>query len=208
MRVAILAASLLAACALGPRPDRSRFFTLAPITADSAGVAPAGGTDGSLGLGPIAFPGYLDRMSIVRRTGPNEIAISATDRWAEPLREAFRTTLQQDLVVLLGMPRIVLYPWVRTERPDLAIDVEVLRFESRADGDADLAAKWHLVRVADGTVLLGRTSQIDGHAGGSDTDAAVAALSRALGELSREIATAVREEQAAGRHRPLARPRG
>jgi len=143
---------------------------------------------------------------IVRRTGPNEIAISATDRWAEPLRQAFQTTLQQNLVVLLGTPRVVLYPWVRTAHPDLAIDLEVLRFEPRANGDADVAAKWHLVRVADGAVLLGRTSQIDERAGSPDTDAAVAALSRALGTLSREIATAVREEQAAVHHRPAARP--
>jgi len=140
MKVAVLAACLLAGCALGPRPDRSRFFTLAPLAPDSAGVAPADGLEGSLGLGPIVFPGYLDRMSIVRRTGPNEIAISATDRWAEPLREAFGTTLQQNLVVLLGTPRVVLYPWVRTARPDLAIDVEVLHFEPRTNGDAAVAA--------------------------------------------------------------------
>ena len=204
---ALLAISMLAGCGLGARPDRSRFFTLAPLGPDEFATAPAGKLDVSLGLGPIVFPGYLDRMSLVRRTHANEIAISAFDRWAEPLGEAFRTTLQQNLVGLLGTPRVVLYPWQRTERPELAIDVVVLRFEATETGDADVAAQWHVVRVADGAVLVARTSRIEELAGGADTDAAVAALSRALGGLSREIATAVRDQQAATHGQPAGRPR-
>ena len=202
----VLAISMVAGCGLGARPDRSRFFTLAPLGPEELTTVPAGKLEMSLGLGPIVFPGYLDRMSVVRRTQANEIAISTFDRWAEPLREAFRTTLQQNLVGLLGTPRVVLYPWQRTERPELAIDVVVLRFEATETGDADVAAQWHVVRVADGAVLVGRTSRIEERAGGADTDAAVAALSRALGGLSREIATAVRDQQAAGHDRPWGRP--
>jgi uncharacterized lipoprotein YmbA len=208
MRLAPLVACVLAGCmGLGPRPDRSRFFTLAPLGSDEMVAAPPGAPELSLGLGPIVFPAYLDRMWIVRRTGANEVAISATDRWAEPLGDTFRTTLQQNLVTLLGTPRVVLHPWQRTARPAFAVDVEVLRFEPAANGDAELAAAWHVVRLADGAVLVGRTSRIAERAGGGDTDAAVAALSRALGALSREIATAVRAEQAAGHERPLTRPR-
>jgi uncharacterized lipoprotein YmbA len=204
MRLLPLVACVLAGClGLGPRIDRTRFFTLAPIGPDEA--APA--SDLSLGLGPIVFPGYLDRMSVVRRTGANEIAVSANDRWAEPLRDAFGTTLQQNLAVLLGTPRIVAYPWSRSARPLLAVDVEVLRFEAAAKGDAELAAVWHVVRVADGAVLVGRTSRITEPAAGSDTDAAVLALSRTLGALGREIATVVHAEQAAGHVQPLNRPR-
>ena len=129
-RYLVLAISMVAGCGLGARPDRSRFFTLAPLGPEELATVPAGKLEMSLGLGPIVFPGYLDRMSVVRRTQANEIAISTFDRWAEPLREAFRTTLQQNLVGLLGTPRVVLYPWQRTERPELAIDVVVLRFEA------------------------------------------------------------------------------
>ena len=202
MRLLPLAACLIAGCmGLGPRPDRTRFFTLAPLGPEEP-TAAAPALDTSLGLGPIVFPAYLDRLAIVRRTGANELAISATDRWGESLRETFRTTLQQNLVALLGTPRVVLHPWLRTERPELAVDVEVLRFEPGSNGDADLAARWHLVRVVDGSVLVSRTSEIAEPAGASDTDHAVAALSRALGTLSREIATAVRSEPARGRARP------
>ena len=204
MRLLPLLACVLAGCfGLGPRIDRTRYFTLAPIGSDEA--APA--SDLTLGLGPIVFPGYLDRMSVVRRTGANELAVSANDRWAEPLRDAFGTTLQQNLAVLLGTPRIAAYPWSRSVRPLLAVDVDVLHFEALAKGDAELAAVWHVVRVADGAVLVGRTSRIAEPASGSDTDAAVLALSQALGALSREIATAVHAEQAAGHVQPPHRPR-
>ena len=192
---------VLAGCmGLGPRPDRTRYFTLAPLAPD----ATVGTSDVSLGLGPIVFPGYLERMYIVRRTGANELVVSPTDRWAEPLQEAFETTLAQNLVVLLGTPRVAPYPWSRTARPALAVDVEVLRFEATTNGDAELAAAWHIVRVADAAVIAGRTSRITERAGGGDTDAAVAALSRALGDLGREIATAIRTEHDARRDRPRA----
>src|SRR5206468_2271930 len=160
-RYLVLAISMVAGCGLGARPDRSRFFTLAPLGPEELTTVPAGKLEMSLGLGPIVFPGYLDRMSVVRRTQANEIAISTFDRWAEPLREAFRTTLQQNLVGLLGTPRVVLYPWQRTERPELAIDVVVLRFEATETGDADVAAQWHVVRVADGGVLVGRPWRLE-----------------------------------------------
>jgi len=83
----------------------------------------------------------------------------------------------------------------------------VLRFEPTANGDAELAAAGHVVRLADDGVLVGPTSRIAERAGGGDTDAAVAALSQALGAFRREIATAVRAEQAAGHERPRTRPR-
>jgi uncharacterized lipoprotein YmbA len=202
----LLALSLLAAaCGLGPRPDRSRFYTLSMLGADEVAVAPVGGSSLTLGLGPIVLPGYLDRTSIVRRSQTDEITISAWDRWAEPLRDAIPRTLQQDLVTLLGTSRVVLYPWQLSTHPDLAVDVGVLRFEVAASGDADVAAEWRVRRVADGAVLADRTSKIQERAGGADTNAAVAALSRALGGLSREIAAAVRELPAARRGRSLGR---
>jgi len=202
MKRAIAVVCLLTGCAgLGPRPDRSRFFTLTPLAPEAAGAAAAGRPDLSLRLGPIVFPGYLDRLSIVRRTKANEIAISATDRWAEPLRDAFPITLRQNLIVLLGTPRVVLYPSFRPERPELAVELAVLRFEGGVNGDAELTAHWNVVRVADGAILLRRTSDIVERANGRDTDAEVAALSRALGTLSREIATAVHDEEAGGRAR-------
>src|SRR5437867_3972751 len=88
-------------------------------------------------------------------------------------------------------------------RPARGMDLRVTRSEGRAGA----AAAGHVVRLADDGVLVGPTSRIAERAGGGDTDAAVAALSQALGAFRREIATAVRAEQAAGHERPRTRPR-
>jgi len=208
-RIALaLTACLAAGCSvLGPRPDRTRFFTLTALAPSEVQADHGQNTDLTVGLGPVEMPGYLDRTPLVRRTADNEIGVSATDRWAEPLGYAFATTLRQNLVVLLGTPRVVLHPWLPGTRPDLAVQVDVLRFEADAKGEVDLAAEWHIRRVADGKVLVGRLSRIAEPAGGTGSDEVAAALSRALGAFSREVAAAVQDEHSAGRDRML-RPRG
>jgi uncharacterized protein len=206
-RLALVLAALTAAC-LGPRADHTRFFTLTPLAASEAATDHDESADLTVGLGPVVLPGYLDRTPLVRRTGDNEVGVSASDRWAEPLGYAFATTLRQNLVVLLGTPRVVLYPWLPGARPALAVQVDVLRFEAAAKGEVALAAEWNIRRVADGTVLVGRLSRIAEDAGGAGSDEVAAALSRALGAFSREVAAAVRDEHAAGHDRVPPRPRG
>jgi ABC-type transport auxiliary lipoprotein component len=69
-----------------PRSDLSRFFTLTPLPQVEE-IAAKGGNDRALGIGPISFPGYLDRQEIVTRVTQNQIEVSDADRWAEPLEE-------------------------------------------------------------------------------------------------------------------------
>lgn len=208
MRRLAIAVAFLAAGCLGPREDRTRFFTLTPLVVTDPEPGHHEAADLTLGLGPVVLPGYLDRTPIVRRTRDNEIAVSANDRWAEPLGAAFASTLRQNLVVLLGTPRVLLYPWLPRPHPALAVEVDVQRFEPAGNGDVLLAAEWNVRRVADGTVLVARLSRITEHAEASGSDEVAAALSRALGAFSREVAAAVRDEQAAGHDRVPPRPRG
>jgi hypothetical protein len=184
---------------LGARPDASKFFTLAPLAENGDDRAGGGATRLWLGLGPIVLPGYLERTQLVRRVGPNEVKLAESDRWAEPLAEGVAHTLQRNLTVLLGAERVVLHPWSLATRVDLRVDLEVLRFEPAADGGAELKARW-TVRDGTGTRLLAaRESQLTEPPSGRETAAAVAAMSRALGGLSTEIARAVREHVPAKR---------
>jgi len=208
MKRLTLAIAVLVVGCLGPRADRSRFFTLTPIVATDPEPGHHESADLTLGLGPVVLPGYLDRTPLVRRTADNEIAVSANDRWAEPLGYAFATTLRQNLVVLLGTPRVVLHPWLPASHPALAVEVDVQRFEASGNGDVALAAEWNVRRAADGTVLVARLYRVTEHAEGEGSDEVAAALSRALGGFSREVAAAVRDEHAAGHDRVSPRPRG
>lgn len=186
---------LIAGCALGPRPDRSRFYTLTPIADVADGDASLG--DLALGLGPIALPEYLAHPAVVTRVTASEIQLSPLARWAEPLDEAIARTLRQNLAALLGIARIASHPWSRAQRPDLAVALDVVRFELDARGDALLGARWTLRDAQSGEVLEARETSLVESAGGGDMDAGVAALSRALGGLSREIAAAVRAHRVA-----------
>lgn len=191
MKRLLLSTLVLAAACLGPRPDLSAFFLLSPAPAPT-GTAPA---PVALGLGPVTLPGYLDRPELVVRVSDNEIALSETDRWAEPLAENLVRTLEENLSSLLPGSTYVDYPWFESRAPDFALALDVLRFESDATGTAVLEAVWRLQR--EGARVGGARERIQEAASGPERAAAVAAQSRALAELSRRIAASVRS--AAGR---------
>jgi hypothetical protein len=193
MRLALwLLIASLAGCALGSaRPDRSTFFALAASEPD--GAVPAGSWDAALGLGPVAIPGYLDRPQLVTRVGPNELKLAPVARWAEPLREGIGRALQQDLAAASGARQVALYPWPPTTHVDLAVAVDVLRFEPGARGDIELAARWSVRDTVHGRVLAVRESRLLEPLEGAGYGAEVAALSRALGQLAHEMAAALRE---------------
>jgi uncharacterized lipoprotein YmbA len=177
-----------------PRADPSRFFTLT-LLAQVEEIAAKGGSDRariSLGIGPISFPGYLDRQEIVTRVTQNQIGVSENDRWAEPLDENFARVLAQNLSALLRAERINAYPWPIDEKPNYQVEIEVLRFEANAAGDVQLLARWTVRDTSKKNSIQHRESRISGPARTKSTEAFVAALSEALGEFSREIADAVR----------------
>ena len=185
--IALLA---LAGCsALSPQPDRTKYFVLRPLAVPER--EPVGGFDRSIGIGPILIPDHLER-GLVTRLDHDEIAISDTDRWADPLHDSLSRGLRQNLTALLHTDRIVLYPWELSASPDVAVTVEVLQFERTARGTANLTARWTLERGSDRTPLVTEETRVSRPIQGTDTGAAVAALSSALVVLSEHIASAVR----------------
>lgn len=191
MRRWLMSMLVLAAACLGPRPDLSAFFLLSPAPAPTeAAPAPV-----VLGIGPVTLPGYLDRPELVVRVNENEITLSETDRWAEPLAENLVRTLEENLSALLPGSTYVEHPWFESRAPEYAVSLDVRRFEADASGAVVLDAVWELARG--GARLDGGRERIEEVASGPDRAAAVAAQSRALAELSRRLAASVR--RAAGR---------
>jgi uncharacterized lipoprotein YmbA len=71
------------------------------------------------------------------------------------------------------------------------VEVEVLRFEADTAHQAQLSARWTLRETASRQVLEVRESRLIRLPRHASTEESVAALSEALGELSREIAERV-----------------
>jgi uncharacterized lipoprotein YmbA len=175
------------------RTQTAKFYTLNTLTRPTTEnqAAPSENVV-AVGLGPIRLPEYLDRPQIVTRVSPNEVKFAEYHRWAAPLAGDLSSTLAENLSTLLGSDRIALYPWKSTTRIDCRVEVEVFRFDGNPGGSVLLQSQWIVFSKDRKRVLRTKTSSLSEPAKGKGYDALVAAQSRALAALGREIAEAIR----------------
>ncbi|MGH7925186.1 MAG: PqiC family protein [Candidatus Binatus sp.] len=188
--------SYIAKAILAPQKDISKFYVLTP-TADAAAAAPASapstGGDFTIGLGPIKLPPYLDRPEIVTRAANNRLELSKEDRWGEPLQDGFTSVMERDLAAQTGTGRVILFPWYNTVHVDLQVKVEVYRFETDAQGNAQLSAKWTILDSSGKNILYAVESNLTQPSKPGDMTDATAALSRTIGDLSAQIANTIHQ---------------
>ena len=170
---------------LAPRPDYAKFFVLTPIT-DSSNPVPSK-SNLAIGVGPIDFPGYLQRTQVVTRTAPNQIELSPIDRWGEPLDKNFKRVLSENLAQLLNTYRIEEYPWNHETKVDYQIAIQVLNFETTADSQSLLRARWIIKDPSNGRDLYATETTANSPVSPGDTGTS-SALSSDLATLSRAIA--------------------
>jgi uncharacterized lipoprotein YmbA len=188
----LLVCCVLAGCSfLDPKPDPSRFFSLTSLPRTGQRAQDAAGTKPlALGIGPIKFPGYLDRQQLVTRISQNRFAVAENDRWAEPLEENFSRVLSQNLSILLQTDRMVVYPWVRSQQPTYQVQVEVLRFEPNAEQIAELWGRWSIIDGTNKTLSVKET-YLTQPVREKSTEASVASMNELVSDLSKEIAAAI-----------------
>lgn len=187
----IFLAATLAACGSGPSAP-GRFYVLASPT--DLAVTKAQQTTGKdlvVGVGPVQLPPHLDRTQIVLQASQYRLDLKDLDQWAEPLKEGFTRVLAQNLSQLLGTDQIVQFPWRRPFTVKVQVTVEVLRFDTDASRKSVLAARWNILDGDGRKLLYSRTSTYRERASGEGLEPIVAAMSRNLVELSREIAASV-----------------
>ena len=189
--VAITSLALAGCGSFSPRPDPSRFFALTSLVETEAVRKSPGAENISLGVGPIRLPGYLDREELVTRISQNRFAVAENDRWIEPLEENVVRVLMQNLTALLRPERIARYPWQNNQRPAYQVEIEILRFEPNAGQEVQLRARWAVIDADTKQTRVAKESQFARQVKPKSSEAAVAAMSEALGDLSREIADAV-----------------
>jgi uncharacterized lipoprotein YmbA len=192
-----IAALLLSACT---PTQPTRFYTLSGLMTPPADPTPDAPSLGFIGVGPVTLPAYVDRPQIVRRAGATRVVLADFDSWIEPLDSMVPRVLVENLSLLLGTDDIWLLGQRRPPRLDYQVEVDVTRFDANAEsGDAVLDARWFIYGGADERLLASDRATILERATPSDgLEGEVAAMSRAVGELSRELAEAI---QAAARQR-------
>jgi len=195
MAVVSVSAWLASGCSvLAPQQDVSRYFVLTPVVETSAvGAAPAAdGTRLTLGVGPVIVPAYLDRLEIVRRSGQNQLILSSTGVWGEPLDRNVQGVVSANLVRLLGDVEVVPYPSFTATGIDRQISIAILRLDADEHDTVSLDARWTIQRLAGKAPAEVRESHIVQQAADGSTASMVAAMSQAVGALSQEIAGRLR----------------
>ena len=145
----------------------------------------------SVAVGPVSVPAVVDRPQIVVSAGPNRVWIDEFNRWASPLQNGISRAVAENLVSMLGTPRVALTSQTLSANADYRVAIAVQGFESAPGEAATLDAVWTVSRPKDGMSQTGRTTLREPTTE-KGYDALAAAHSRAVARLSRDIAEAVR----------------
>jgi len=177
-------------CASSPP---TRFYTLSSLQEGGKGSRESTSDQGLvIVVGPIKFPEYLDRTEIVTRSSSNKITLSEFDLWAGSLEKDFSRALTENLSVLLPTESVFVYPRFRPGLAKFQITLDVIRFDGPLGGDVSLIARWAILEGKERKVVSLRKSTIIEPSGAKGYEAMVAADSRALEKLSREIADVIK----------------
>jgi uncharacterized lipoprotein YmbA len=196
---------LLAGCASTPP---STFYVLTPIPEATSRNGDLAGGGVSLGLGPVVFPQFLDRPQLVTRDGANRLTVDEFHRWGGTVQDDFLRVWGENLAHLLGTSRIYIFPSETRVPLDFRITAEVVSFEGIPGDQALLKVRWALLDSYLERALAVRedvyrcpvrpmpeAAAAQGDASGAtsaQSEAVVAAMSRCLGEFSRDVAQVVR----------------
>jgi hypothetical protein len=180
--------ALAGAGCLGSSPD-PRFYAL-PSLAEAPLAGPH--ADLGIGVGPIHLPRYLQRPQIVTRSGDSRVDYDELNRWAGSLESETLRVLGENLGILLGTDRVVVYPLAAPFPTRYRVRFQVERFDGRPGESLDLRARWIISSTAFGEEALAvEMSDLREKLDSSSMDELVRGHGRALGELARRIADRV-----------------
>jgi uncharacterized lipoprotein YmbA len=184
----LLMTGFIAGCLnLGPGTERfPRLYVLSAMATDADRVSMNWQGSRDTGVGPLTFPGYLNRPQIVTRSGENEVLTAPLANWAEPLDQNVMRVLVDNIATLAGTDAVYRYPWRAGYAPRFQLQLSIDRFEAVRSGDAMLIVRWEWLG-RDGAPLMARQrTQLRETVPGSGADGdVVAAMSGLLYQFSR-----------------------
>ena len=147
------------------------------------------GSVSAIQLTAVHIPPSLDRRQMVRMTDANSVAVSETNRWSAAFDAMVRNVLAQDLVVRLPKGRVIL-PDAPSPAGTRSLVVTIAQFGPDASGEVKLDGSWALLDAVSGEPVRERNVHLNAGLA-PDPDAIAAAMSRALGQLADQIASAL-----------------
>ena len=181
---AIFALIVVIAAGCGTSPP-SHFYDLAS-TASRDTTPPA---RYSIIVGPVSVPASVDQPEMVVQVAPNQVEVDEYHRWVAPLSDSIARAVAGDLAVQLGTPAVATAPMANFD-PAYRVTIYVQRFESIKNQSTLIDAVWTVRETSGGATRSGRTIASES-VQGEGFDALAAAHSRAVGQMSKDIADAI-----------------
>ncbi len=197
---------VLAGCAglLGGESVPIRYYVLseAPRTEQARTEA----SEAIIAVVEITMSDYLDTRSFVTRTTDNTVDLAQFDQWAAPFRQHVSRTLKDNIAKLIPSERVLLSPLSIPVSVDYEVRTDIQKFELDPGGEVELEARWGLVDLKRRTAVALKSIEIrkpvatvppaeggkEAETGRRKYAAIAAAMSAALADISREIATVIR----------------
>jgi hypothetical protein len=188
----LLGCSLMVACGSSPP---QRYYTLQPVAVSAGTTAPDVVPTNQIAvrIQPVLIPPELERVELVSRGGPYRVHIADSDRWAAPLDDQIRRTLNDDLAARLPAHLVADPNEPATQDPRRLLSVAIVEFYADDECGATLRADWTLRGSAaesqHGNEQFKTHDAVSCVAG---TPAALAAaMSAALGTFSERLAAVI-----------------
>ena len=182
LALALLATLLVAACSTSAK---TYYYTLQ--TTETPAVVGANKTQTSIAISALRLPEIVDRPQLVLRSGETQVLISDNHLWGQSLKSEITRNLAAHLARDTGAAQVLLPGQAGVEEANIKIAVDVLRFDSLPGAEATIEARWSVQKKGEAKPVTGYALEREA-AGASGYDAIVAAHSRALVRLSKDIA--------------------
>jgi hypothetical protein len=194
----LLISVLLVGCGSSPPP--TEFYTLNSLGSMTQKTDPADADQNiAIGIGPVEIPEILDRPQIVTRTGPNKLKMDEFHRWAGPLEAGFAQVLAENISLLLATDKVAVYPWEVDFKPHYRIALDIRYFEGQWGENVVLDVVWRVSGQESQKIQTVKASVIKEPLPAADYEALVAAKSKTIAQLSREIVQEIRKLQSGGK---------
>ena len=181
---------LLAGCATSPP---AKFYILTPVVAQRTSEKVVE-TDRytTFGIGPVEIPEYLDRPEIVTRAEQNQLILSEFNLWGGVLKADINRVLLENISALLAGDGISIITWKAAIVDVHKVPLLISRFDGSLNDSIVLKATWAVLEKEGKAFEFFRESDITIPVKGTSYSSVVAAMSEALGELSKEIAAGIK----------------
>lgn len=185
----------LAACASEP----IHHYTLVAPIAATTGTGAAGQSAAApyqIDVLPVGIPEPLNRLALVVRQGPGEVAVVNTERWVGPLEDEIGLALSQNLSHRLNANEAGAISEPSTV-PVVNIKVDIRRLDAWLGHRVDLEANWSVyLAQSKAPRTLCRSALVQTTEGSYSQ--LIGAYQQALDQLAAQIAVAVEAAAGAG----------